>query len=95
MKTSIVNFIIIVFGIGVITYYYIPGIYSKYRTVNRLQKELKFTQLREENLKKESEELTIHLKNFNDLEFIEQFARNHLDMKKEDEVIYRVIYEEE
>jgi cell division protein FtsB len=87
-------FLFIVFGILGI-FLYIPKIYSGYRTLDRLQNELKATTIETEKLKNEVKDLNHQLDDSNNLYYIEKFARNKLNMKKKNETIYRVIYEEE
>ncbi len=87
-------FLFIILGILGI-FLYIPRIYRGYRTLHHLQNELKNTTIESEKLHCEMEDLSLRLDNFNNLYYIEKFARDHLAMKKKNETIYRVIYEEE
>lgn len=87
-------FIFTVLGILGI-FLYIPRIYRGYRTLDHLQKELKATTIQSEKLHREMDEISLQLDNFNNLYYIEKFARDKLAMKKKNETIYRVIYEEE
>lgn len=94
MKRNNGFFLFIILGIlGV--FLYIPRIYRGYRTLHRLQDELKATTIESEKLHYEMEDLSLQLDNFNNLYYIEKFARDQLAMKKKNETIYRVIYEEE
>jgi len=87
-------FIFVILGIlGV--FLYIPRIYQGYRTLDHLQDELKATTTQSKKLHCEMEDISLQLDNFNNLYYIEKFARDKLAMKKKDETIYRVIYEEE
>jgi len=74
---------------------YIPRIYKGYRTLNNLQNELNTINLETVKLHQEMEDISLQLVNFNNLYYVEKFARNKLAMKKKNETIYRVIYEEE
>ena len=87
-------FLFIVLGILGI-FLYIPRIYRGYRTLDHLQDELKATTIQSEKLHKEMGDISQQLDNFNNLYYIERFARDKLAMKKKNETIYRVIYEEE
>lgn len=87
-------FLFIVFGI-LGFFLSIPRIYNGYRTLDHLQDELKATTIKSEKLRCEMEDLSHQLENFNNLYYIEKFARDKLSMKKKNETIYRVIYEEE
>jgi cell division protein FtsB len=94
MKTNKGFFLFTILGILGI-YLYIPRIYQGYRTLNQLQDELKTTTAESKKLHQEMEDLSLQLDNFNNLYYVEKFARDHLGMKKKNETIYRVIYEEE
>jgi len=87
-------FLFIVLGILAI-FLYIPRIYSGYRTLDNLKNELKTSTIKTENLQDEIKDLDHQLDDSNNLYYIEKFARNKLNMKKKNETIYRVIYEEE
>jgi len=87
-------FLFIILGILGI-FLYIPRIYQGYRTLHHLQNELKNATIESEKLHCEMEDLSLQLDNFNNLYYIEKFARDNLAMKKKNETIYRVIYEEE
>ncbi|MEI6857531.1 septum formation initiator family protein [Psychrilyobacter sp.] len=87
-------FIFILLGILGI-FLYIPRIYRGYRTLDQLQNELKDTTIQSAKLHQEMEDIKLQLDNFNNLYYIEKFARDKLSMKKKNETIYRVIYEEE
>ena len=84
-------FIILIF-LGI--YLYIPRIYQGYRTLNQLKSELNVLTIQSKKLQNQIDYLNHQLNNFNDLYYIEKFARDHLTMKKKNEIIYRVIYEE-
>ena len=94
MKKINGEFIFIVLGILGI-FLYIPRIYRGYRTLSHLQNELKTTTIQSKELHREMEDISLQLDNFNNLYYIEKFARDKLAMKKKNETIYRVIYEEE
>lgn len=87
-------FIFILLGILGI-FLYIPRIYRGYRTLDNLQNELKDTTIQSKKLHQEMEDIKLQLDNFNNPYYIEKFARDKLSMKKKNETIYRVIYEEE
>jgi cell division protein FtsL len=91
IKGSFVFILLVILG----TFLYIPKIYQGYRTVAQLQNELEDITLEGRELQKEKEELTIQVKELNSLYAVEKFVRNNLAMKKKNETIYRVIYEEE
>ena len=84
-------FLFIVLGI----FLDIPRIYKGYRTLVHLQNELKETTIESEKLHQEMEIISMELENFEDLYYVEKFVRDKLAMKKKNETIYRVIYEEE
>jgi cell division protein FtsB len=94
MKKIKGTFIWILLGI-LGTFLYIPKIYQGYRTVAQLENELEDITLESKELQKEKEELTLQVKELNSLYAVEKFVRNNLAMKKKNETIYRVIYEEE
>ena len=83
--------ILIILGIFI----YTPRIYQGYTTLNKLNEELDELTLETDELKAQMDELTLKLNNSDDLYYIESFARDHLAMKKKDETIYRIIYEED
>ena len=89
------GFFIFIILIILVVYLYTPKIYQSYRTLNHLNNELKITTIKFQKLNQEIDDLNHRLNNFNDLYYIEKFARDHLTMKKKNETIYRVIYEEE
>ena len=91
IKGSFVFILLVILG----TFLYIPKIYQGYRTVAQLQNELEDITLEGRELQKEKEELAIQVKELNSLYAVEKFVRNNLAMKKKNETIYRVIYEEE
>ena len=89
------GFFIFIILIILSIYLYTPKIYQSYRTLNHLNSELKITTIKSTELHQEIDDLNHQLNNFNDLYYIEKFARDQLTMKKKNETIYRVIYEEE
>jgi len=91
IKGSFVFILLVILG----TFLYIPKIYQGYRTVAQLQNKLENITLEGRELQKEKEELAIQVKELNSLYAVEKFVRNNLAMKKKNETIYRVIYEEE
>ena len=94
MKKSKGLFVLILLGILAI-FLYIPKIYQGHRTVANLQNELQAMHEKSVVLKGEREELSLRVDELDDLYAVEKFVRNRLAMKKKDETIYRVIYEEE
>ena len=84
---------IIIFILGV--FLYIPKIYQGYRTTQQLQENFNRLTLESEELSETLKQLQDQVENFDNLYHVEKFARNSLDMKKKDEEIYRVIYEED
>lgn len=87
-------FLFIVLGILGI-FLYIPRIYSGYRTLDQLQNEFKTITAETNQLENQVKDLNYQLDNSNNHYYIEKIARNKLNMKKKNEIIYRVIYEEE
>jgi cell division protein FtsB len=83
--------ILIILGI----FFYIPRIYQGYRTLNELENKLTELTFETQELENQMKELTLQLNNSDDLYYIEKFARDNLAMKKKNETIYRIIYEED
>jgi cell division protein FtsB len=94
MRKSNGFFVLILLGILAI-FLYIPKIYQGHRTMINLQKELENMNQKSIVLKKEEEKLSFRVDELDNLYAVEKFVRNRLAMKKKDETIYRVIYEEE
>lgn len=80
----------LLFGI-VMSFISFPTFFDHKKIVSGLK--TKLVEVREENekLEKEQEELDYTLEHYNSDYAIEEFVRNHLNMVKENEVIYQVI----
>lgn len=80
----------LLFGI-VMSFISFPAFFDHEKIVSDLKSKL--VKVREENkrLEREQEELDYTLEHYNSDYAIEEFVRNHLNMVKENEVIYQVI----
>ncbi len=92
-KNKIFSFFIAITILGI--FLYIPNIYKSYETLKNLKKELSSEIERAKNLTETMNSLNFQVENSDELYYVEEFVRNNLDMKKKNEIIYRVIYEEE
>ena len=95
MRESLRCYIFITIFILGVFIYYIPKIYKEYQTTQQLQENFIRLTSESEDLKEKLKQLNDQVKNFDDLYNVEKFVRNNLDMKKKDEEIYHVIYEED
>ncbi|MBZ4682665.1 MAG: Septum formation initiator [Fusobacteriaceae bacterium] len=59
--------------------------------ISKLNSQIKSNEIKIEKLEKKYSKLQLELENTENLEIIEKKARNLLDMKKENEKIYRII----
>ncbi|TDT69134.1 septum formation initiator [Hypnocyclicus thermotrophus] len=88
IKLKIVLIILII--IVMIKWWLFPIINVLY-DINKLNLKIKNNELKINTLEKTYSKLQLELKNIENLDIIEKKARNLLDMKKENEKIYRII----
>jgi len=78
-----------------VIFLYIPIVFQERQTLKNLENELTASIDMTKTLEIEKKELLEQLDSSNELYYVEKFARDYLFMKKKNETIYRVVFEED